>query len=548
VRLPIGVRDWLPAELSKKRGIERSLREAFTANRYVEIETPHIERLDTIAAGLGARMTRQTLRFEDRHAATLALRPEMTTPIARLVATRLREASLPLRLAYVAPVFRAEQPQEGRMCEFTQAGIELIGAPDREADAEVLLMAIATLDALHVGPLRFDINHVAVLEGLLAGCGLSGDEAEEIRHRLARRDLVALEQRLHDLPASTAQHLRWAGLARGGREMLERLAPICTTEAAQEGIARLAYVLERAAAAGYGDRVQIDLGLVRESGYYTGIVFEGYVDELGLPLCGGGRYDNLLTRFGYHAAAIGWTTGVERLLIAAERRERTAATPRQKQKKSDRLTIAVPKGALYADATARLAAAGIRIPSDPGRRLLVETEDGEADVLLLRPTDVPAYVEIGAADCGIVGKDVLWESDRSVCELADLGFGPCRLVVAGRRLDRYHEGAPLPTFFRAATKFVHSAESYFAERDLPVQIVPLHGSVELAPLVGLADVIVDLVATGATLREHDLVVIDEIDASTARFIVNPVRFRAKYQAITGLLRRLHPHIASEDRS
>jgi ATP phosphoribosyltransferase len=201
------------------------------------------------------------------------------------------------------------------------------------------------------------------------------------------------------------------------------------------------------------------------------------------------------------------------------------------------LTIALPKGALFAESAARLRAAGIDVPDDIGRKLTVRTSDGTT-LLFLRPTDVPAYVEFGSADCGIVGKDVLWETDRNVAELADLGFGYCKLVVAGRRLDRYHEGAPYPTFLRVATKFTRSAETWFAERDLPVELIPLHGSVELSPLVGLADLIVDLVATGTTLREHDLVVVEEIGESTARFVVNPVRFRAKYDALVGLLERL----------
>ncbi len=209
---------------------------------------------------------------------------------------------------------------------------------------------------------------------------------------------------------------------------------------------------------------------------------------------------------------------------------------------NDRLVIAVPKGALFDDAANRLRAAGIDVPLDPGRKLTVTTPDGAAELLFLRPTDVPAYVEFGAADCGIVGKDVLWETDRHVSELADLRFGYCRLVVAARRIDRYHEGAPYPTFLRAATKFVRSAEAFFAERDLPVEIIPLHGSVELSPLVGLADVIVDLVATGSTLREHDMVVVDEIAESTARFVVNPVRFRAKYAALIALVRRLEQEL------
>lgn len=204
---------------------------------------------------------------------------------------------------------------------------------------------------------------------------------------------------------------------------------------------------------------------------------------------------------------------------------------------SDGLTIALPKGSLYRDAAARLRAAGIDVPTDVGRKLTVRTGDGTT-LLFLRAADVPAYVEFGSADCGIVGKDVLWETDRNVAELADLGFGYCRLVVAARRIDRYHEGAPYPTFLRVATKFTRSAETWFADRDLPVELISLHGSVELSPLVGLADLIVDLVATGTTMRAHDLVVVEEIGESTARFVVNPVRFRAKYEAITALLERL----------
>jgi len=210
---------------------------------------------------------------------------------------------------------------------------------------------------------------------------------------------------------------------------------------------------------------------------------------------------------------------------------------------SESLTIAVPKGSLYEDAARSLRAAGIDLPEDPGRKLFVIASDGTR-ILLLRPTDVPAYVEFGAADCGIVGADVLWETERHVCELADLDFGACRLVVAARRTDRYHEGAQLPTFLRVATKFERSAETFFAERDVPVQIVKLHGSVELAPLVGLADLIVDLVATGNTLREHDLVVVNEIASSTARFVVNPVRYRAKYAAITALLGKLDARVVT----
>jgi len=207
------------------------------------------------------------------------------------------------------------------------------------------------------------------------------------------------------------------------------------------------------------------------------------------------------------------------------------------------LTIALPKGALYERSAAMLAAIGIVPPSEPGRRLTMTSTDGSAELLLLRPTDVPAYVEFGAADCGIVGKDTLWESERSVSEAVDLRFGACRLVVAARRADGFHEGARYPTFLRVATKFKRMASQYFSERDIPCEIIALHGSVELAPIVGLADVIVDLVATGSTLREHDMVVVDEIAASTARFVLNPVAYRSKYSRISSLCELLQRNLA-----
>ena len=208
------------------------------------------------------------------------------------------------------------------------------------------------------------------------------------------------------------------------------------------------------------------------------------------------------------------------------------------------LTIALPKGALYDLSATALAAIGIDVPADPGRRLTMASSDGSAKLLLLRPTDVPAYVEFGAADCGIVGKDTLWESDRSVSEAVDLQFGACRLVVAARRSDGYHEGARYPTFLRVATKFKRMATQYFSERDIPCEIIALHGSVELAPLVGLADAIVDLVATGSTLREHDMVVVDEIAVSTARFVLNPVAYRSKYAKLSALCERLQRSVVS----
>ena len=193
MRLPGGVRDWLPHELARKREIEQQLRAVFGRWAYEEMQTPTIERFDVIERGLGDEMTDLLFQFNDRSSTAIAMRPEMTTPIARLVSTRMRETPLPLRLAYVAPVFRYyEQPQEGRMRELTQAGAELIGAPGTDADAETLFMAIEALEEIGLPDARFDINDARVVDGILDGVGVTGDAAVRAKALIKARNVVAL--------------------------------------------------------------------------------------------------------------------------------------------------------------------------------------------------------------------------------------------------------------------------------------------------------------------------------------------------------------------
>jgi ATP phosphoribosyltransferase regulatory subunit len=314
VKLPQGVRDWLPHELARKRDIEQILRAAFGRWSYEEVQTPTIERFDVIEKGLGDELTELSFQFNDRRSTTLALRPDMTTPIARLVSTRMREAPLPLRLSYVATAFRYfDEPQEGRMREFTQAGVELIGSPGIDADAETLFMAIEACDEIGMKDATYDINDSRIVDGMLAGVGLSGDAAAAAKKLMKERNIVGL--RALDEPVLVEFALR-----RGRREAIALAREVCRTTESLAGLDRLETLLMRAAALGYGDRVSVDFALLRDLDYYTGFIFEGYLPEIGFPLCGGGRYDSLLPKFGYNVPAVGWSAGVERMLIALERR------------------------------------------------------------------------------------------------------------------------------------------------------------------------------------------------------------------------------------
>ena len=202
-----------------------------------------------------------------------------------------------------------------------------------------------------------------------------------------------------------------------------------------------------------------------------------------------------------------------------------------------RLRVAVPKGAIFDDALRVLGAAGLPVGvlRDNGRRLLYRVE--HIEFIVSRPSDVPVFVEHGAADVGIVGKDVLEEQRPNVMELKDLGTGACRMILAApqSRAEEVRRAISHAEVVRVATKFPNTARRYFESLGRQAEIIELNGAVELAPLVGLAECIVDLTATGTTLRENDLVALDEISSSTARLIANRGAYRLRHAEIAALV-------------
>ena len=201
------------------------------------------------------------------------------------------------------------------------------------------------------------------------------------------------------------------------------------------------------------------------------------------------------------------------------------------------LRIAVPKGAIFEDALRALGAAGlpVEVLRDNGRKLVYRS--AETEFIVSRPTDVPVFVEHGAADIGIVGKDVLEEVGPNVIELKDLGTGACRMILAARedRAEEVRKAISHAEVVRVATKFPNIARRYFEGVGRQAEIIALHGSIELAPLVGLAECIVDLTATGTTLRENNLTILDDISSSTARVIANRGSYRLRHEQVAALV-------------
>lgn len=206
------------------------------------------------------------------------------------------------------------------------------------------------------------------------------------------------------------------------------------------------------------------------------------------------------------------------------------------------ITIAIAKGRMQESALALLARAGIRLSEDAinSRRLAITDDSGQYRFIFVKPADVPVYVEHGIADCGVVGRDVLLESEADLLLPLDLGIARCRLVVAAADPEAMTN---VQGMIRVATKYSRIARAHFGARGIPVEIIQLSGSVELAPALGLADMIVDLVETGRTLRENGLTVVEEIGESTGRLVVNRASYQLKAEEVSRLLSALQAEVA-----
>jgi ATP phosphoribosyltransferase regulatory subunit len=315
--IPPGTRDILPDEMRELRALSLALVEAFERFGYGEVATPTIEYEEVLARGESERGAPVAYRFFDESGELLAMRSDMTIPIARLVANRFAGAEPPFRLCYLARAYRAIRPQRGQMREFTQAGVELVGAPAPEGTAEVVEVLTAALDAAGLRRAVIGLGDSQLYGALLAELAVDESARTAILEALAKHDHVGLEAEVAALGLDPAQRemLTEVPMLRGGPEVLDRARGLCG-EVTERATARLAATFEALRARGVADRVRLDLGLLRDLGYYTGAILEVYDPALGHVIGGGGRYDELMGRFGRPLPAAGFSLYLERLHVA----------------------------------------------------------------------------------------------------------------------------------------------------------------------------------------------------------------------------------------
>ena len=470
----------------------------------------------------------QVITFTDLDGRLLALKPDVTLSIAKTAQPAEGET---LKYYYHENVYRPSA-ESHTFKEISQMGLEVLGKVDGGQVQQTVLLAAKSLEQLGAAWV-LEVSHMGYLFGLF--------DALEVPAN-ARPALLKLlrEKNAHELRAAA----KTAGLSEDAADTLTQLLDLCggyeETLARAEGFCknermRAAAAELRALAAplkAAGGSIRLDLTLAGEMEYYNGLVFQGYLQGLPRPLLKGGRYDLLMQKFTPGADAVGFAVYLDEL------DRLSAPLPPVQQQKTDKtmLNVALPKGRLGDKVYNLLARIGYGCMEDYNatRKLVVENPEAGIRYFLVKPSDVAIYVEHGAADVGIVGKDILTEASADVYELLDTGLGKCRMCVAAPA--DYQDDPSRPV--RVATKFVNIAKNYYASIGRDIDIIKLNGSIELAPILGLSDVIVDIVETGTTLRENGLKVVTEFMPISARFIANKASYQFKHREMDEMLEKL----------
>ena len=320
LQTPYGTRDFLPKEAAAKREIENRLAKLFSSCGYEEVVTPTMEYLETLTIAGGRTVEKDLFKMFDLSNRTLALHHEMTTPIARLAVSRLKDACLPLKLSYNTSVFRFRRNQPGRQCEFYQAGVELLGMSTAAADAEIISLAAQSLQTAGLREFKICLGQVEFASGLMEENKLPHEVQIKIKDAIESHNIVELEKIVDalNLEKTSADALKKIPTLQGGIEILQTAKNFSANKKSLRALNNLEEIYKLLEVYGVAENVTFDLGLIRDFDYYTGMVFEAYAPQVGYSLAGGGRYDNMLADFGWACEATGFALGIERILSARE--------------------------------------------------------------------------------------------------------------------------------------------------------------------------------------------------------------------------------------
>ncbi len=325
VMLPEGVQDLLIDDCLYRRKIEGVLMDSFNAWGYMEVSSPTLEYYDLFSYDYLTRYGERMFKLIDTKGSLLVLRPDCTIPIARMVATKMKDFTYPLKLCYIEDVYRFDQEQSGKKREYRQAGVELFGVASYRADAEVIITAIESLKKLGLEDFIIEIGQVKLLKDIIAKLQLQEAEGDRLLEALENKNLLELGKLLEGLYIADDIKLIINNIPKlygKPQEVLQELRALPLTGEMLTAVEELEQVFKVISSFGYGEYITFDLGMLSQLGYYTGIIFKGYTKDLGEVLCSGGRYDKLLEDFGMKCPATGFAFIINKITKALKIQEK----------------------------------------------------------------------------------------------------------------------------------------------------------------------------------------------------------------------------------
>jgi len=494
------------------------LRSLYSSHGYTRFKMNKFEEYDLYSNNKEFLLSDHVLTFTDGSGKLMALKPDVTLSIVK---SSRDEAALQ-KLYYNENVYRASRG--GSYQELMQVGLECIGAIDSDAIAEVLLLAAESLSTIHPEAV-LNISHLGLLSQMMDAAGIPENKRKALLGFIGEKNLHELTALCRSCGAAEeaidrlTQLVQLSGTA---REVLPKAEAILEGSVDTSALRQLAEVTQ-----GMEDTLRLDFSGVDDLHYYNGILFKGFVPGLPDSVLSGGQYDNLMKKMHRKSGAVGFAVYVGQLQHLESS---------QKPEEKPMLNVALPKGRLGEKVYAMFEQAGFECPSirEESRKLIFENPEKGVRYFWVKPSDVAIYVERGAADIGVAGKDILLEYEPDVYELLDLGLGKCRMAVAAKS-DFVDDPRKQ---LRVATKFANIAARHYLGKGRDIDIIHLNGSIEIAPILGLSDVIVDIVETGKTLKENDLSVVETVVPISARLIANKAAYPYKNKEIDALAAKL----------
>ena len=506
--------------LSLQEKVIFGLRSLYRSYGYTQYKMSKFEEYDLYANNKDFLISDSVITFTDTNGKLMALKPDVTLSIIKNIKDRSEGVQ---KLFYNENVYRISKGNQSYK-EIMQVGLECIGDISQEDIRQVIVLAAKSLQSIS-GNSVLNVTNLDLLSQVIGAAEQAGVKAADILACVEEKNEAGLKklELPENIQAVLSVLIRASGRATQVLPVLiNNLDGLWDTTSLQSLLQLLGSIEDEEVS----KILQVDFSVVSDLNYYNGIMLKGFVEGVPSAVLSGGQYDKLMKKMKHSSNAVGFAVYLDML-------DMTLEVPKEDE---NVLNIALPKGRLGEKVYAMFEKAGFPCPSvmENSRKLIFENQEVGVRYFWVKPSDVAIYVERGAADIGVAGKDILLEYKPEVYELSDLDIGKCRMAVAAKKGFSDNTDRTL----RVATKFSNIAQQHYLSKGRDIDIIHLNGSIEIAPILGLSDVIVDIVETGTTLKENDLEVIETIVPISARLIANKASYQFKRRKVVELMEQL----------